>query len=41
MGLVDKIYLMLYEQIYSTTDIADTDALGADDTVPGLRRHAG
>ena len=33
MGIIDHIYLIIYEQIYPTTDTADTDAISTADTV--------
>ena len=33
MGIIDHLYLIIYEQIYSATNPADTDALSASDTV--------
>ena len=36
MGMIDKLYLMIYDTLYPTADKADTDTLGTDDTVPDL-----
>ena len=36
MGIIDHLYIFIYEQIYSTADAADTDALSANDTVSGM-----
>jgi hypothetical protein len=36
MGIIDKFYLIIYEQIYPTEHEADTDALSADNTVPDV-----
>ena len=36
MGIIDHLYLIIYEQIYPTTDTADTDALSASDPVPDV-----
>lgn len=38
MGIIDHLYLKVYEQIYPTTNPADADALSASDTVPDVRR---
>ena len=38
MGVIDKLYLIIYEQIYPTEHQADTDEIGAADSlsdVPG------
>ena len=37
-GYIDTLYTKLYDTLYSTTDTADTDALGAADTVPDVRK---
>ena len=36
MGIIDHLYIFIYEQIYSTADAANTDALSAYDTVSGM-----
>lgn len=36
MGLIDKLYLKIYGAIYSTADSSDTDARGAEDSVPDV-----
>jgi len=36
MGIIDHLYLIIYEQIYPTADTADTDALSASDAVPDV-----
>lgn len=36
MGIIDKLYLMLYEQIYPTADTPDTEAIDTTDPVPGM-----
>jgi len=33
MGIIDQLYIKLYDQIYPTTDTPDTDALDAADPV--------
>jgi len=33
MGIIDHLYLIIYEQIYSATNPADTDALSVSDAV--------
>ena len=41
MGIIDHLYILIYEQIYSTADAADTDALSANDTVSGMSDGSG
>lgn len=36
MGIIDHLYIKVYEQIYPTTDIADTDKTGAADAVSDM-----
>ena len=36
MGIIDHLYLIIYEQIYPTANPADTDALSASDAVPDV-----
>ena len=36
MGIIDHIYLIIYEQIYPTANTADTDAISAEDPVPDV-----
>ena len=36
MGMIDKLYLKIYDTLYTTADEADTDALSASDTVPDV-----
>ena len=36
MGIIDHLYIKVYEQIYPTADPADADALGTADAVPGV-----
>lgn len=36
MGMIDYLYIKVYEQIYPATDEADTDTLSATDTVPDV-----
>lgn len=36
MGIIDKLYLFIYEQIYSATDTADPHAVGTRDTVSDM-----
>ena len=33
MGIIDQLYIKLYDKIYPTTDTADTDALNTTDPV--------
>ena len=33
MGIIDHLYLIIYEQIYPTTDTTDIDAISTADTV--------
>ncbi len=33
MGIIDHLYIIIYEQIYPAANPADTDALSASDTV--------
>ena len=33
MGIIDKLYIKVYDKIYPTTDTTDTDALDTADTV--------
>lgn len=33
MGIIDQLYIKLYDKIYPTTDTTDTDALGTADPV--------
>jgi hypothetical protein len=41
MGVIDHIYIKVYEQIYTTADEADTDALSATDSVPDVLGREG
>lgn len=36
MGMIDGLYLKVYDTLYTTADEADTDALSASDTVPDV-----
>ncbi len=36
MGIIDHLYLMIYEQIYPTANAADTDAISPSDPVPDV-----
>ena len=36
MGIIDHLYLIIYEQIYPTANAADTDALSPSDAVPDV-----
>ena len=36
MGIIDHLYIILYEQIYPTTDTTDTDTISASDAVPDV-----
>lgn len=36
MGMIDRLYLKIYDAFYPTTDKADADSLGATDTVPDV-----
>lgn len=36
MGMIDKLYLKIYDTLYPTADAADTDEVGADDTMPDV-----
>ena len=36
MGVIDHIYIKVYEQIYTTADETDADEIGADDAVPDV-----
>jgi hypothetical protein len=36
MGIIDHLYIKIYEQIYPTTNTTDTDALSAADAVPDV-----
>ena len=38
MGIIDQLYLYIYDKIYPTTDTPDTDAPGADNTLSGMSR---
>ena len=33
MGMIDKLYLKIYDALYSATDEVDADTLGADDSL--------
>ena len=37
MGMIDHLYIKIYEQIYPAADETDADALGADDALPDVR----
>lgn len=37
IGIIDHLYLIIYEQIYPTTDTPDSDALDTPDSVSGVR----
>lgn len=37
MGMIDGLYLKIYDTFYSATDETDADALGAPDTVPDVQ----
>lgn len=41
MGIIDYLYIKVYEQIYPATDEADTDTLSATDTVPDVPGREG
>lgn len=41
MGVIDHIYIKVYEQIYTTADETDADALGAADAVPDVPEERG
>ncbi len=36
MGIIDQLYLKIYDTIYPTADTADADALGAEDPMSGV-----
>ena len=36
MGIIDQLYIKLYDKIYPTTDTTDTDALDTANTVSGV-----
>ena len=36
MGIIDHLYLIIYEQIYPTADAADADAISASDAMPDV-----
>ena len=36
MGIIDKLYIKVYDTFYPTTDTTNSDALGTADTVPGV-----
>ena len=38
MGIIDQLYIKVYEQIYSTTDTPDTDAISASDPVSNVSK---
>jgi len=38
MGIIDQLYIKLYDTIYPTADTTDTDAPGADNTLSGMSR---
>ena len=37
MGMIDHLYIKIYEQIYPAADETDADTLGADDALPDVR----
>lgn len=41
MGAIDKLYSKIYDTLYSATDTADTDTLGAGDSVPDMPEGEG
>ena len=41
MGIIDRLYIKVYDTIYPATGTADADATGARDTVPDVSGHAG
>lgn len=41
MGVIDHIYIKVYEQIYTTADETDADALGAADAVSDVPEERG
>ena len=36
MGIIDQLYIKVYDTIYPATDTPDTDTTGAGDAVPGV-----
>lgn len=36
MGIIDQLYIKVYDTIYPTTDTTDTDALDTADTLPDV-----
>ena len=36
MGIIDKLYIKVYDTIYPTTDTPDADTTGAGDAVPDV-----
>jgi len=36
MGIIDHLYMKVYDSLYPTTDETDSDALGASDTLPDV-----
>jgi len=36
MGIIDKLYIKVYDTIYPTADTPDTDAPGSEDPVSGV-----
>ena len=37
MGIIDYLYIKVYESFYPTTDKTDTDALSSDDALPSVQ----
>lgn len=37
MGIIDQLYIKIYDTIYSTADNADTDTVDSADSVSGVR----
>ena len=36
MGIIDQLYIKVYDKIYPTTDTTDTDTISASDAVPDV-----
>ena len=41
MGIIDYLYIKVYDTIYPTTNTTNTDAISADDAMPNLSNGQG
>lgn len=39
MGIIDHLYIKVYDTLYPTADEADTDKISADDTMPDVQEE--